>query len=225
MAIFPLSKSNRYATSLSLVTGPTKEPVKLNDFKTFIRQKHSSEARSDKSLHLESYLIAAREQIEKRFNIAIIEQTWKLSLDAWPTEPSVTLAVDRSNVIIPKAPLISIVDPITILDSDGSTLDTLLIANLDYEYDTGSIPGILVPASTPGSNKSLRGIEIQFKAGFGTDEDSVPGSIKLAIMTWAGKMYKSRNTPQLMKKKQNVSLLEVPDEVMMLIEPYIVRLP
>ncbi len=78
--------------SLTLVTGPTAEPISLTDAKMWLRLDHSAE-----DALVSSLIQMVREAVEER-GLAVFTQTWDLTLDHFPIG-----AID-----IPKAPLQSI---------------------------------------------------------------------------------------------------------------------
>jgi uncharacterized phiE125 gp8 family phage protein len=221
MAIEGLIKSTRHRNSISLVTPAEQRAVKVADFKTFARHNSSSASADDADKTLEGFLDVAISKIETALNLSMIQQVWKLELDAWPTEALYGAPPGAITVALPRYPLVSVNDPITIYAADGSVQTTLTEASSDYEYNLNSVPGLLVikTATTPG--KILRGISIEFTAGYGTTADSVPVPLQMAVMMWASRMYSARKPhAALGKKTKMASPFAMPQDVSDLIAEY-----
>jgi uncharacterized phiE125 gp8 family phage protein len=101
---------------------------------------------------------------------AFITQTWRVTLDAFP-----------SAIRLPGAPLAS-VDHVKFYDVDGiqQTLDPQ-----DYQVDTESEPGYVVPApgrAWPAIAAYINAVEVQYVCGFGSTDAAVPDEIKGYIL-------------------------------------------
>jgi uncharacterized phiE125 gp8 family phage protein len=159
---------------LTLVTGPASEPVSVATLKTHLRINVN-----DEDTLLASYITAARMTFENLSGLALIAQTWKLSLDGWPLEDVIYL---------PRPPLQS-VSHVKYRDRE-EVLNTL--ASSKYYVDAATVPGRIVFGETFDrptlTDYQLPKVEIQFVAGF----VSVPEQVKLAIMLLAGTFYKNR---------------------------------
>ncbi len=105
--------------SLTLVTGPTSEPVTLVEAK-----KHCEIATSDTThdTQLRSLIAAARKTVETHSRLRLCCQTWDMKLDAWPGADKILLRV---------GPVLSITH-VKYVDTDGNT-QTWNSAN--YEAD------------------------------------------------------------------------------------------
>jgi uncharacterized phiE125 gp8 family phage protein len=112
---------------LELVTGPTDEPVTLSEAK--LQCKVEEDFTADDS-YINSLIQAARSEIERKTNFALLTQTWKMFLQSWP-------GVDF--IELPKPPLQSVTS-IKYLDYDGNE-QTFDAAN--YDVHTGRIPGYI----------------------------------------------------------------------------------
>ena len=114
----------------ALLTGPALEPVSLAEAKAHLRL----DTDDDDQL-VTAAIVAARVHVEAATRRALIEQSWRVYLDAWP----------RKRIVpIPVAPLIA-VDAVTVYNSEG---DPVTVDPDDYEIDTVAVPGRLV-LSTP----------------------------------------------------------------------------
>lgn len=126
---------------------------------------------------------AFTEEAEHITGRAFIEQTWRVTLDAF-----------SAAVKLPNAPLIS-VEYIRFYDADGiqQTLDPQ-----DFLLDTASEPGFVVPApgkAWPVTAMRINAIEVQYKCGYGTDESSIPDSIKGYILAEVQEHFAPPGTP------------------------------
>jgi uncharacterized phiE125 gp8 family phage protein len=150
----------------SLVTGPTSEPVTLEDVKAHAR---ITDTASDALL--DAYIVSAREEAESYMGRGILTQTWSLTLDEWACEIPLPMA----------APLQSVTS-ITYYDADG-VQQTL--ASSVYDIDTTTRPGrvVLKPGQSWPSLQSDRRngrIEIRYVVGW-AHADAVPERIKQGI--------------------------------------------
>lgn len=164
---------------LSLVTGPTVEPITMTDIKDHLRIDTDVDLEAEE---LNSYIAAARVWCETFQNRAYITQTWNWALDRWP----------RSPFEIP-LPRLQSISSIKYYDTDETEAD---FGSANTIVDTISEPGRV----SLGWNKTypsttlrpINGIIIQFVAGYGDDEAAVPDNIKQAIRLLAGHMYENR---------------------------------
>ena len=160
-----------------VTTGPTVEPITSTELKTFARIDGSTE-----DTLLDSFIVAVRQACEKYLGRSLLEQTIKLSLDFWPS----------TVVELPMPPLLSVTQVRTLDEDDAVTA----YASSNYYVRTLTDPGqiVLRQGSTPPINTARwsGGIEIEYKAGYGTAATSVPAAIKEAIKLWATLVYENR---------------------------------
>lgn len=163
--------------SFAIKTNPALEPVGLEEQKLYSRIENAVEDQLLKTL-----ISAARQQIEDIAGRAFIEQSWVLSFDSWPT--------DGRGVELPRPPLKSITE-IRILDDDGNAT---AVDSGGYWADTNVEPAVvhLKPGVSLLPARDIRGIEIEYKAGYGADADTVPEMYKVALMFAANDLYESR---------------------------------
>jgi len=101
---------------------------------------------------------------------ALIEQTWRVTLDHFPDA-----------IQLPRPPLISVLH-VKFYDVDGQ-LQTL--APQDYLVDQESAPSFIVPApgaAWPATALRINAVQVDCKVGYGPDHTSVPDSIKGFIL-------------------------------------------
>ena len=162
--------------SAILLTPPALEPVSLADAKLFLKIEHD-----DDDDVIAALIAAARVHVEAQTRRALIDQTWRLVRDAWP-----------SGGRLPILPVpLKDVTAIRVFDADGApqVLDTG-----DFDIDTVSAPAILAFARgaprAPG--KLTAGIEIDVAAGYGDAPEDVPQPLRQAIRMLVAHWYENR---------------------------------
>lgn len=163
--------------STVLVTEPDSEPVTRDEIKTQLRIDHS-----DEDTFIDGLITAARKYVEEATFRALVTQTWKLNLEAWPT---------GDEIEIPKPPLQS-VSSVVYLDEAGASTTW---ASSNYIVDADSPRGRVVLAN----NKSwptetlyaVNPIQITFVAGYGLAA-AVPAQLKHCIKLLIGHWYEHR---------------------------------
>lgn len=164
--------------ALVLVTGPTIEPVSLEEAKLHIRQ----DGTADDDL-IRVFIKAARESVEQITRRALITQTWDLFMDEWP-------AGERIKLLLPPLQSVSYVK---YTDEDG-TINTFDSGS--YIADIKNQPGGVVLAdgeSWPSDALyPVNAINVRFVAGFGDGSADVPGPIRAAMRLLIGHYYENR---------------------------------
>ncbi|MBO6918243.1 MAG: phage head-tail connector protein [Rhizobiaceae bacterium] len=159
--------------TLVITQPPIAEPVTLDEVKTHLRIDH------DKEDDLLNALIStAREYLESRTQLALITQSWRLCLDAWPKDQC---------LLLQKSP-VQTIDQIEQFDQSG--LAQILSAN-NMILDGNAHPARLYTHDQSNPDRAINGIEITFTAGFGSASD-VPDTLKRAILTHIAHMYEFR---------------------------------
>lgn len=187
--------------SYELITPPATEPVTVAEAKAHAR----IETDADDTL-LGTYITGARELVEKLTGRALITQTWKLVLDAWPgdrndewfdgvKEAPIT-AFESSTIDIRKAKFIAVSSVATLDESDVST--TYASSNYYTTKIGGGAFGRLVKkqgAVWPTIvNRSQGAIVITFTAGYGAAASDVPIGLRQAIKDIVASWYENRET-------------------------------
>lgn len=172
--------------AVRLITPPAVEPITLAQAKTHLRVDDTAED------DLISALISAsRTYCEKHTGRAFITQTWELVIDQFPALPLTGIAV-------PMPPLQSVT---SVKYDDTGGVETTL-GTIEYEVDTASEPGWVVPVTTGWPTSIFDGINavrIRFVAGYAPGTDSpidlaanVPASLKAAMLLHIGQLYENR---------------------------------
>lgn len=187
---------------LTLLNGPAAEPLELDDVKVHLRLDGN-----DEDALLASLITTSRQHVEAALGLALITQAWRWQSDRWPNDGIVELMT---------RPLQSVSD-IRTYDADG--VATVMDA-ADYIVAAGEHGARVVSKSGrwPVPGRHLDGIEIDFHAGYGDTDMSVPGPIRQALKLLVAHWYEVRNPV-------NVGSIatRVPDTVSELLQPYRIR--
>lgn len=168
-------------TTLSLVTGPTFEPLDLAEVKKHLRFSSTAE-----DTLLDIWVSAARQYFEEQTGRQIMEATWDLWLDATPT----------GRIELPKPPLLEVVS-VGYLASDG------VLTTLDSSTYTVMAPG--GPQAAPGWVQLVYGatwpitqdvpgaVRVRFRAGYGSTPGDVPELVRAVLYLLVGHFHKYRS--------------------------------
>lgn len=166
--------------TLILSQPPMAEPVTLRELKDHLRIDHALE-----DTLLSSLIATAREYLENRTGLALMEQQWRLCLDDWPEDGCIQ---------INKSPITSI-DEVEQFGVDGLPV---IVDQSNMLLDGKSSPARLFvgPQLSPG--QIMNGIEISFTAGYASASE-VPDTLKRAISIHAAHAYEFRGvvTPNM----------------------------
>jgi uncharacterized phiE125 gp8 family phage protein len=179
-----------------LVAGPAVEPVTLTDAKAHLRLDTP-----DEDAVVASLISAARQLVEQATRRALIAQTWRIRLDAWPQGRAVAL---------PLAPVLAIV-AVRVTPASGPPE---ILAPALYRLDAARDPSRLVledAAPDPGTRSG--GVEIDASFGFGAAPDDVPAPLRLAIQRLVARWFERRG--------DEASDGAMPSDVAALIAPFI----
>lgn len=160
--------------SIQVTTSPTFEPLTAAEAREFCRVDDDSQDST-----LDMCIKAARERIENDTSRALVTQTLRVTMDAFPCAADRTYASENLNIEaiqVPRPPLVSVTS-ITYVDTDGAT-QTLSASR--YTVDTYSEPGRIVPAygySWPSTRDIPNAVTIVYVAGYTTT--NIPARAKL----------------------------------------------
>lgn len=160
--------------TLFRTVGPLIEPVTLAEAKAHLRLEQASE-----DTLIEGLIRAAREEVEKTTGQALIEQSWRLTLDDWPT--SDVLFLNRT----PVREVLSV----TVFDADGAAS---VVDPSTYRLDASSEPARLLLEVRPLPGQKMNGIEIDFSAGYGEAGTDVPDLLRRAILVLVAHWFEFR---------------------------------
>lgn len=166
--------------ALKLLTAPTITPVTLAEAKAHCRIDHT-----DNDTQITALIEAATSYLDGYHGIlgrCLIEQTWELYYDTFPTDD---LRIPLGNLI--SVTSVEYVDPTTLL--------YVTWAAANYETDTYSLDGWVIPVDTwPTPAETINAVRVTFKAGYGSTAASVPAAIRQAILMIIGHWFESRET-------------------------------
>lgn len=181
--------------NLSLVTGPTLEPVTLGEAKA-----HCRISVPDDDALLAGYILAARQYVERQTERAIITQTFDLKLSSvfwnqgqggWPVYWDG--ACYQTGIEVPKAPLQSVTS-INYVDTAGASQ---LLASNQYQVTRTNgegLNGLIVPAYGvvwPALRGMPDAVTVRFVAGYGGLEQ-VPHGLRQAMLFLIAHWYENR---------------------------------
>ena len=156
--------------ALTQLVAPVVEPVTLDDLKL---QAHITHDIQD--VTLQSYLLAGRLAAEEYQRASYITQTWRLTLDCFPSSP----------VKLLRSPVQSLTS-VTVFDSDDNEID-VDISN--FYIDTDHTPArFALKSSGSWPSVALRetgGVKIEYVCGYGDTAVDVPATVKYAIILFA----------------------------------------
>lgn len=191
--------SAQYSTpayGLTLIVGPTEEPVSVSEAKV-----HSRIILDDEDALIESQLRAARMHVENLTGLQLCTAAWRWSGVYYPCT-------------LPRPPL-QTVSSVKYIETDG-TWTTVAASN--YQIDNLCRPARIESAygtfwPSPRSQSSAS-VLIDFISGFGGPED-VPANIKHAILLLFASMYENREPAK--SEMMAVEALLSPESVLELV--------
>lgn len=157
-----------------LLAGPAAEPISLAQAKAFLKVDDEAE-----DALIGTLIASARMHVEGVTGNALIEQSWRLVLDKFP---------ESGLIRLPVSPLLS-VTAVTMTSEDAES------EALSLEGFTGLGDQLMVPKRILGHAFSAQrgGIEIDYKAGFGSSGEHVPADIKQAMLGLIAHWYEFRD--------------------------------
>lgn len=161
-----------------LIAGPASEPISLAEAKAYLRIDDAAEDGLIGTL-----ISAARMHVESLTGKALLEQSWRVVLDAWPKDRMVKL---------PVAPLVSLTS-VTAFDEQD---DAVAVPVAQFLPESGTAPArLLLPATIAGMPvlRERLGIEIDYVAGFGASADEVPADLRHALLALVAHWHEHRD--------------------------------
>jgi uncharacterized phiE125 gp8 family phage protein len=185
--------------SLVMTSPPAIEPVTVAEAKAHMRIDTDAE-----DILIGSLVLTSRLHIETALSLALITQSWKLTLDRWPKSREIEL---------PIAPLRS-VGGVRVIDASGHAMT---VSDQSYLVDLASRPPRLIWNNSvpPLPGRAAKGIEIDLTAGFGDSAASVPAPLKHAILMLTAHWYEHRDPREIGQDGARI-----PDAVSDLINPF-----
>ena len=182
-----------------VIQEPASEPVSLSDAKLHLRVDGS-----DDDALISALIVAARQSAEHQTSRALITQTLRLTLDAFPS------GSDGVELLRPPVQSISAVQYV---DASGNTVT---LSTTQYGVDTVSQPAWLLPVygtAWPATRDQANAVQIDYVAGYGTAA-AVPQAIKQWMLLAIGDMYASREATVIGTIAERLSFFD------QLLDPY-----
>ncbi|MBN9308140.1 head-tail connector protein [Devosia sp.] len=155
-----------------LLAGAAEEPVSLAEAKAFLRL----DADAEDGL-VTTLIAAARLHVEAVTGRALVTQSWRLVLDAWPADGTVT---------VPVSPVIAVA-AIRVFDQQDDEHEVAL-DGLQVEPGRVLLPD---PAVLPVLRRRLA-VEIDYDAGYG-EPAAVPADLKRALLALVAHWFEQRD--------------------------------
>lgn len=157
---------------------PAVEPVTVGQLKDHLRV-----ATNIDDTVLAQIISSARAQVERDTGQSLITQTWRYTLDKFPTE--------NRPIHLIHGPVQSI-SSFTYNDSAGTP-----VAYSDYQLKSDDNPAVVIPnvgtAWPSGYYPDKRGISITYVAGWGDSHVNVPAELRQAVILRAAMLYDGEN--------------------------------
>lgn len=161
---------------LARLTAPAVEPVTLAEAKAHLRV----DAADDDAM-IPRLIAAARQWVEEACGRALISQSWRMTLDAWPEDAEVALI----------RPPVQSVTAVRTLSAEGVAT---VWADANYAMAFGAEPQRLVRlvSAWPVPGRARAGIEIDMICGYGANAADVPAALRQAVLLKTAQLYERR---------------------------------
>jgi len=205
--------------AIQIETQPQAEPVTLTDTKNHLRVSITAD-----DTIIQSYIQAAREDVEAFLSRSLVNKGYRQSLDSFPYYTDTVMsqmAFPPSYYALPRysttmwnysqviklfrSPLVSI-QRLSYLSSGDSQWHDLQGASIltwqpgatgDFLFDPDSEPPRIFPLPGqywPSVLYVPNAVQIHYTAGYGNDGTNVPAAARIAVMQQVGNYYEHRET-------------------------------
>lgn len=200
---------------LQLVTEATDYPVSLTKAKDHLRLSDQSDDGLVRGL-----IIAGTAMVEELTQRSLINRTYRLYVDyvhetdyaLWEgTRVGPDISYRRNYIELTKPPLVSVTSIKSYDDGDAATV----FSSDSYYVDTANTPPRVVlrdGQSWPTGIRAANGLEIEYIAGYGSNDTDVPEPLRIAILQIITFLYENRG--------DEMDKSTVPSIVKSLIQPY-----
>lgn len=162
---------------LELTTRSSVLPVPVSELRKQLELQADDTTHTE---HLERVIERASRWIERRTRRAMLDQTWTLTLDAFPVR-----------IELPRPPLIS-VTTVRYEDVNG-TWQTWSSSN--YRVIDSRRPAIVKPiigVAWPETSGEPQCVEVVYRAGYGTTAETVPEDLREAVVQLSAYLFSNR---------------------------------
>ena len=172
--------------TFKIVVRPTALAVSMAEAQSNARADVGADGKSALDADIVRAVRTYTAEAEMETNRLIMEQTWELTLDAFPAGRSIKLY---------KPPLLA-VDWIKFYDINGEqqTLDPA-----HYQADRKTDPGYVVlrpERAWPATAQMIEAVEIRFRCGYGSDPAAVPDGISGFILARVQEHFETGGQPR-----------------------------
>ena len=157
-----------------LLTAPAVEPLTLAEAKNVLRVEHND----DDDL-IAALVAAARQHVEAATRRALITQTWRVSLDAWPVD---------GRIAVQPAPLQSLAAA-RVYDESNLAHD---VDTQAFVLDRAGAALVFAPWALMVPGRSAAGVELDVVCGYGEAAGDVPEPLRQAIRLLLAHWYENR---------------------------------
>jgi uncharacterized phiE125 gp8 family phage protein len=165
-------------TRIRRLVAPAEAVVSLAEAKAHLRVEHA-----DEDAYIQSLVNAATSHLDGwsgTLGRALVEQTWEVTLDAFPV----------GAIHLPLGDVIAVVSVVY----DDTAGDEQTVPPTDYVLDNRSLDGWVVPVSGvswPDTLDAVNAVRVRYTAGYGA-ASAVPAAIKHAILMLVAHWYANR---------------------------------
>lgn len=186
---------NQYRGNVRTVA-PSSLPITVEDVVSHLKLPDTDEGQL-----IELYIQSMVDAFESMLNIALMTQTWQLTLDRFPMQNEhwwdgvktahINYIQDTSRsaqIMLPVFPLLS-VDTMVVDDASVVVADVFIV---DTQQEKGRLilkRGETLPTIT---DKNANAVVITYQAGFGSTATSVPSDLRLALLMATAYLYEHR---------------------------------
>jgi len=183
--------------SAILLVPPAAEPWTVAEAKAFLRVEHDAD-----DAIIASLIAAARGHVEALTRRALITQTWRFVLDAWPADGRIALRMGPLRALI-AARVFDHANNASAIDVETFVVDAA--ANV-----------IASPCwSLPMPGRFTAGIELDVQLGYGANAADVPDALRHAVRMLIAHWYENRGLAAI-----GASVAVLPAGAGALIAPY-----
>jgi uncharacterized phiE125 gp8 family phage protein len=165
--------------SWKLIAPPVGLAVSMTEARTAARVDVGEDGTSPLDGEIQRAIRTYTTEAEGETNRAVMEQTWRLTLDGF-----------NGAIALRRPPLLQVVH-LKFYDAD-LVLQTLHPE--DYQVDGESEPGFIIAApgrAWPATGRSINSVEVQIRCGYGPDHTTVPDAISGFILARLSEHFQS----------------------------------
>lgn len=204
--------------SLSLVTPAALEPIAVLEARTHLRVDNTFD-----DSKIARLIKTTRGEAEEKIGRRLITSVWNLRMDRFPGLGRNSSAGQRINpweIIVPFPPLISVAS-ISYVDNNGTTqvfdpANYIVDAPAGENCDPGRI-ALAYGKTWPSTRPQANAVTIQFSAGYGAQQVSVPSPIIDGMLLLLGHLYVNR---EAVFAGVGVAAIDMPHNYLDLWAPY-----